>query len=181
MQESSVIFYAETNILQKTTDGNSLRKSTRCENVTNLRELQNFCDTSIQHKNNIDRGTYKIRLWFDTIITCHCDDLNIPPRKVRMEGDHFSFMMSSTNKLLYIEDAKKLFPNSDILQLDDKYILHPLCVQNFDGQKIKLRPLNDKDIVVDKNLHQLWPIQTNLPPTQLVDILNRNANKGIAR
>ena len=170
----SVVFYAETNLLQKSADGNSLRKSTQCENVANFDDLRKFCNKFIKYQNNVNRGTYKIRLWFDTIINWTYDDLNIPPRKVRLEGDRFSFIVSATNKLLYIEDVIKIFQNSDMLQLDEKYVLHPICIQNFDGQKIKLRPLNDHDIVVDKNLHQLWPIATKRPPERLVNMLNQN-------
>ena len=182
--ETSVLFYAETNILQKheTPDGFSLRKATRCENIANLEELRKFCDKFIQYKNSVERGTYKIRLWFDTIIDFTYDEPNLSPRKIRMEGDKFSFLVSATNKLFYIEDALKMFKNPNILKWDEKYILHPMCVQSFDGKNIRLRPLTERDTVVrQSDFGQIWPIQTNQTPIQLINILNQNVKQGIIK
>lgn len=35
------------------------------------------------------------------------------------------------------------------------------------------RPITNDDIVVDKNLNQIWPTKTNKPPVELVELLNK--------
>ena len=47
---------------------------------------------------------------------------------------------------------------------------------NHDGI-LMCRPLTEQDIVVNKDLHQIWPIQTNTPPVLLSAILNKQIEK----
>ncbi len=38
---------------------------------------------------------------------------------------------------------------------------------------IECRPLTDKDIIVNKDLNQIWPVATNKPPQQLLKLLKK--------
>ncbi len=38
---------------------------------------------------------------------------------------------------------------------------------------LSCRPITAKDIVVDKNLNQIWPVKTGKPPVGLVELLNK--------
>lgn len=42
---------------------------------------------------------------------------------------------------------------------------------------LSCRPITAKDIVVDKNLNQIWPAKTNKPPVELVELLNKQTEK----
>lgn len=42
---------------------------------------------------------------------------------------------------------------------------------------LSCRPITAKDIVVDKNLNQIWPAKTNNPPVGLVELLNKQTEK----
>ena len=44
-------------------------------------------------------------------------------------------------------------------------------------ETVSYRPLSDKDIVVDKNLNQLWPEKTGSLPVGLVELFNRGTEK----
>ena len=42
---------------------------------------------------------------------------------------------------------------------------------------VNCKPLSKEDIVVDKNLNQIWPVKTNKPPVGLVELLNKKTEK----
>ena len=42
---------------------------------------------------------------------------------------------------------------------------------------LSCRPITQEDIVVDKNLNQIWPAKTNKPPVGLVELLNKQTEK----
>ena len=42
---------------------------------------------------------------------------------------------------------------------------------------LSCRPITQEDIVVDKNLNQIWPAKTNKPPVELVELLNKQTEK----
>jgi len=39
------------------------------------------------------------------------------------------------------------------------------------------RPITKDDVVVDKNLNQIWPVKTGKPPVGLVELLNKKTEK----
>ena len=45
------------------------------------------------------------------------------------------------------------------------------------SRPLTCRPLNSQDIVVDKNLNQIWPVKTGKPPVGLVELLSKTTEK----
>ena len=93
-------------------------------------------------------------------------------------GGSFDFIFSSNDKLVYLDDVEKIlgssrhfsgitFVNSDVIP--DV----PLYVDKYDGYHAWVRPLTQKDVVVDMKLNQIWPQPTGNPPVELFNLLAR--------
>lgn len=130
--------------------------------------------------------------YYNVYVTCKVSD-GISPERIT---DELFFHVAV--KLLYPNDIRKILKDNygNVLDFERR------CADDnvpmwFDGVRQESIPmidesgrpysrfeyrfcgwhLNQKDIVTDKNLHQIWPVKTNEYPTRLVELLNKSNEK----
>ena len=172
--ERSVLFFAETTTLQTQISGRdvSIKPAGVRENIANLDGLIKFCNGF--KKFSLDKSTYKICLGMDVLVKT-INDLSIQPPVMRMNGDRYSFIVSTSGKLLFVDDLPNIFDGLKLSEQPDPYTPCPIYLKTFDGHDAHWRILTDKDTVVDTNLNQIWPITTKKPPIKIIEMLNKTA------
>ena len=169
--QRSVQYFAETNILtlnKKAKDGSYKETGIRW-NVSDIDALHNFCNDLPKHY-DINKGTYKICFGTDIIVR----DTDTNSIIGQTQGDRFSFILSTTDNLLYVEDIKNFFKDVDPYESAGADILSPIYLISFNGVNVRWKPLSDKQTVVDKNLRQIWPVKTGEIPPILLNALGQN-------
>ncbi|MBO7645331.1 MAG: hypothetical protein J6S57_03445 [Alphaproteobacteria bacterium] len=169
MFKKTVQFYAETRILQKPRESDTIlcRETGIRQNIFGLNTLYIFCH-NLSNKVWVDKGTYKICLGQNIIVT----DSETDSVKARIDGDRFSFIFSNSDNLVYVDDIPKFFRPFEISEPIKNDTLGPVYMKTFDGHAVKYRPLKCKEIFVNKNLYQMWPICTNTFPKALLEFFN---------
>ena len=167
--QRTVQFYAETTILQKNGDASLCLERKVHQKLSNLSGLRDFCNNIIKNT-DVDKGTYKIVFGNDIIVT----DADTNSTVARIGGKCFSFIFSTTNKLLYTQDIPNLFSPYTAKPIG-KYTSLPVYIKTFDGCNAQFRSLTHKDTVLDENLHLIWPYQTHNLPRKIVNIIAMNS------
>lgn len=100
---------------------------------------------------------------------------------------HESFRCFVMDKLEYEEGIKKRFPKKYVYNWQTDYVLKKYFPEKFPNlpclcedtreNHIILTNLKDEDIVVNRNLQQLWPKTTGKTPNVLVELLNKTTDK----
>jgi len=122
----------------------------------------------------INKKTYNITLQRYVLIR-DIDNKNCF-QKHEFVGDKFDFILSTDNKLIYPHDVRKtlnvpfyfeqIHPNT----LNSK---RPVYIEKYDKHNAHIRQLTTKDTVVDMNLNQIYPTETNTIPTGLIKLLSQ--------
>jgi len=156
---------------------------------------KNLCRFSKEISINIEKDPFKQIIRFcDTIpfyYDCRDDKKTyefILGRRIYSNGcfcdKSLKFIMSMTGKLMYPETIKDTLCVPAWFKggknIDNKSNLHrniPVYIEKLDDYHAWCRPLNDKDIVVNADLNQIWPTKTKKPPIALVELLNKTTEK----
>ena len=129
--------------------------------------------------------------------SCYVADQDLPGKKPeKHHSGTFKFIVS--DKLMYPQDAQNYLKldekpislqinNANEIQQNTPVLFRELAHYPMDNYTKKpqkkrdnhfeIRPLTAQDIVVDKNLHQIWPEQTGKAPLGLVKMLQQTTEK----
>ena len=109
-----------------------------------------------------------------------------------MKTDDFTFVVA--DRLMYLDDliayVKKNATGKECQDVNFKNIAqyrydNPIFFTGhehngsflpdkpIEKRTLTCRPITNNDIVVDKNLNQIWPVKTGKPPVGLVELLNK--------
>lgn len=139
-----------------------------------IEEIKIFCN-KIPHLYQRDKKTYSFECYRKICIyeeggTHQAHDFYDPQK--------FKFIMSTTNKLIYPQDVKKFFypyskiydTNTPVFILSSEWHLNEIY--------FNLRPLDEKDIVVDTNICQIYPKNADFGtiPKGLTNLLLKGKN-----
>ena len=139
-----------------------------------IEEIKIFCN-KIPHLYQRDKKTYSFVCY--RTIWIYEEDGNqghdfYDPQK-------FKFIMSTTNKLIYPQDVKKfIYPYSKIYDTNTPVFILSSGKMYPDETYFNLRPLNEKDIVVDTNICQIYPKNADFGtiPKGLTNLLLKGKN-----
>ena len=129
--------------------------------------------------------------------SCYVSDKDLPTRKPeKHHGGHFQFFVS--DKLIYPQDVQRYLQKNSVtksLRIDNadkikqdtpvlfrELVFYPMDTRSQIPQKkrnnsFEIRPLTEQDVVVDKNLNQIWPKNTGEAPVGLVELLAKQTEK----
>ena len=129
--------------------------------------------------------------------SCYIFDEDLPTRKPeKHHSGNFQFFVS--DKLVYPQDVKKYLQangatksirvdNADKIKQDTPVLFRELVFYPMDthskipqkkrNNSFEIRPLTEQDVVVDKNLNQIWPKNTGKAPVGLVELLAKQTEK----
>ncbi|MBO4683541.1 MAG: hypothetical protein J5611_03125 [Alphaproteobacteria bacterium] len=144
-----------------------------------LQALRNFCQAiaaTSKCKFYVDKKMYEMRL--NRIVEiCNLDNQT----DLKSFNDkEFKFILATNDKLIYPSEVVDVLGIKQTKISFAEYKTSPVYIERFDGNNAKCRSLTDKDIVVDTNLNQIWPLSTkrpNRPPVEMVQLLKRIKEK----
>ncbi len=183
--KSDVEFKIGTFDTHNTNDGHiRYRESDTCfgENQTieskglenQIEEIKIFCN-KIPHLYQRDKKTYSFECYRKICIYeeggKQAHDFYDPQK--------FKFIMSTTNKLIYPQDVKKfIYPYSKIYDTNTPVFILSSGKWYPDEIYFNLRPLDEKDIVVDTNICQIYPKNADFGtiPKGLTNLLLKGKN-----
>ena len=151
--------------------------------VENMQEFLTFLGKLKQvAENGVNKSTYLINIERKVTIADQDDRVRFP--SITFPGQEMSVILSTTGKLLYVNDVEKLF--SDMFPRfhiqGEKFIdPRPIYLESFNGYDVKYRPLTQNgvtnDVVIDVKGNQLWPRNTGKPLSPLIQLLNKTTEK----
>lgn len=145
--------YTRARIREEEKDGHFCKDQTiESKGLENqIEEIKIFCN-KIPYRYERDKKTYN----FECYRTIRIYEES-RPRNAKDFSERFKFIMSTTNKLIYPQDVKNFFyPYSEIYDTNTPvFILSSKCRCN--EIYFNLRPLGKEEIVVDTNMHQIYP------------------------
>lgn len=129
--------------------------------------------------------------------SCFVSDEDLPTRKPeKYHSGQFRFFVS--DKLVYLQDVQRYLQkngvtkslrvdNPDKIKQDTPVLFRELVFYSMDrypeipqkkrDNHFEIRPLTDQDIVVDRNLNQIWPKKTDAVPVGLVELLAKQTER----
>jgi hypothetical protein len=145
--------------------------------VKNMAEFQQFIAKLVNFaKSGIDKGTYKIKIQRNVIV-CDEDD-RVTFNSVTFPDKPMTIILSTTDKLLYVNDINSLFQPKfpDFYLASSKLIdSNPIYIESFDGKNVKYGPLvqggGTNYVVFDTKLNPLWPAGATANP--LIQLLSK--------
>lgn len=152
-----------------------------------LQALRNFCQAiaaTSKCKFYVDKQMYEMRL--NRIV--EISNLDNPKDIKSFNDKEFKFILATNDKLIDAYELRNCLNSafgisySDYSDYGDPrgYSLAggiPVYIEGFNGNKANCRHLAAKDIVVDTNLNQIWPIDRNRPPVEIVNLLKKTKEK----
>lgn len=128
---------------------------------------------------------------------CFVSDEDLPTRKPeKYHSGQLRFFVS--DKLVYPQDVQRYLQkngvtkslrvnNADKIKQDTPVLFRELVFYPIDTRStiphkkrdnlFEIRPLTDQDIVIDKNLNQIWPKKTDQVPVGLVELLAKQTER----
>ena len=155
-----------------------------------LQALRNFCQAIAvisKCKFYVDKQMYEMRL--NRIV--EISNLDNPTDIKSFNDKEFKFILATNDKLIDACELRNCLNSafgisySDYSDYGDPrgYSLAggiPVYIEGFNGNKANCRHLDAKDIVVDTNLNQLWPLRTkrpNRPPVEIIKLLKKTTER----
>lgn len=145
--------------------------------VKDMAEFQQFIANLTNFaKNGINKGTYKIKIQRNVIISDEDDRSTFI--SATFPDKPMTIILSTTDKLLYPKDINSLFqPKFPDFYLANASVVEsePIYIESFDGKNVKYGPLvqggGTNYVVFDTKLKPLWPAGATANP--LVDLFNK--------
>jgi len=144
--------------------------------------VRNFCSriaTSAEDSFYLDKLTYLVKLYRKVRIA-DIDDKEYF-QKHDFSGGKFEFILATNDKLIYPRDIKNAlrvpFYFSSIISDKELKSDTPVYIEKYDEHDVFVRPLTMQDRVVDKNLNQIWPLDTRETPIGLKKLLEQTTEK----
>ena len=143
-----------------------------------IESVRNFCSRVAESAKSsfcLDKLTYLVELYRMVNIFDADDKANF--QNHNFNGDKFEFILASNDKLIYphdIKDALRVpFYFNGITSDEKLYQDIPVYIKTYDKHKAFVRSLTMQDRVVDKNLNQIWPLDTRETPVGLKKLLEQ--------
>lgn len=140
--------------------------------------VRDFCSciaTSAKNSFYLDKLTYLVQLYRKVRIA-DTDDKKYFQHHY-FNGDKFEFILATNDKLIYPRDIKSAlrvpFYFSSIISDKELKSDTPVYIEKYDTHNAFVRPLTMQDRVVDKNLNQIWPLDTRETPAGLKKLLEQ--------
>ena len=140
--------------------------------------VRDFCSriaTSAEDSFCLDKLTYLVKLYRKVRIADTDDKEYFQHHD--FNGDKFEFILATNDKLIYPRDIKSAlrvpFYFSSIISDKELKSDTPVYIEKYDEHDAFVRPLTMQDRVVDKNLNQIWPLDTRETPVGLKKLLKQ--------
>lgn len=140
--------------------------------------VRDFCSciaTSAKNSFYLDKLTYLVKLYRKVRIADTDDKKYFQHHD--FNGDKFEFILATNDKLIYPRDIKSAlrvpFYFSSIISDKELKSDTPVYIEKYDTHNAVVRPLTMQDRVVDKNLNQIWPLDTRETPAGLKKLLEQ--------
>lgn len=140
--------------------------------------VRDFCSriaTSAEGSFYLDKLTYLVKLYRKVRIADTDDKEYFQYHD--FNGDKFEFILATNDKLIYPRDIKSAlrvpFYFSSIISDKELKSDTPVYIEKYDTHNAVVRPLTMQDRVVDKNLNQIWPLDTRETPAGLKKLLEQ--------
>ena len=140
--------------------------------------VRDFCSrivTSAEDSFYLDKLTYLVKLYRKVRIADTDDKEYFQHHD--FNGDKFEFILAKNDKLIYPRDIKSAlrvpFYFSSIISDKELKSDTPVYIEKYDKHDVFVRPLTMQDRVVDKNLNQIWPLDTRETPVGLKKLLEQ--------
>jgi len=155
-------------------------------NVLNIDDFRNFITNFANAAKfgnlDIDKGTYRIKIKRNVIVSDEDDRKYF--KSMTFPGQEIVIILSTMNKLLYVSDIEPLLRKkvADFCIGKSKFVENsPVYLESFDGFNVKYRPLANnsitEDVIIDTNLNQIWPENTEKIPVVLTELLSQTTEK----
>ena len=155
-------------------------------NVKNLSEFRdfvtNFAKAARFGRLDVDKVTYLINIQRNVMVYDADDRKNF--KSSTFTDKSMYVILSTSDKLLYISDIEPLLQKkaNDFYMPKGKFDeTGPIYIESFDGHAAKYRPLTQngvtKDVVIDTNLNQIWPIANGESYGTLIELLSKSTEK----
>lgn len=159
-----------------------LRDGTSKQPQDLLESVRDFClhiATSAEDSFYLDKLTYLVKLYRKVRIADTDDKEYFQHHD--FNGDKFEFILATNDKLIYPRDIKSAlrvpFYFSSIISDKELKSDTPVYIEKYDEHNAVVRPLTMQDRVVDKNLNQIWPLDTRETPMGLKKLLEQTTEK----
>jgi hypothetical protein len=185
---TKVVFHLDTQIVTEnyTPKGHFVGTHEYSTNVKNMDEFRkfitNFTNAAKLGRLDVDKATYGIHIKRNVIVY-DANDLQTFESKTFSDSE-ITVILSTTDKLFYVADIEPLLKQKIVdFEMDKpKFITpKPIYLSSVEGNNVKFRPLKNhavaKDIIIDTNLNQIYPIATNEPPLVLTEMFSKTTEK----
>ena len=145
-----------------------------------IESVRDFCSriaTCAKDSFYLDKLTYLVTLC--RMVKISDADDKVYFQNHNFNGGNFKFILATNDKLIYPHDIER------VLVLEESYFDitkelpadTPVYIEEYDKHHAVVRPLTMEDRVVDKNLNQIWPMDTRETPVGLKKLLEQTTEK----